>query len=102
MRVLTESEARVFLQRLVYERVLVALAGAESGKRMGRTMLFRLERVRGVRACCGDAAVVPACYGREVKGREVSLSLRFMMITKGATDHEGTGLQGRKRKAFVV
>jgi hypothetical protein len=68
MRVLTEQEARVFLQQLVYEIALVALAGAESGKRMGRMMLFRLERVRGVRVCCGDAAVVPACYGREGNG----------------------------------
>jgi len=48
----------------VYEIALVALAGAESGKRMERMMLFKLERVRGVRACCGNAAVVPACYGR--------------------------------------
>lgn len=51
-------EVKAFPQPPVCEIAPVDLAEDGSGKRMERKMRFRLERVPGARACCGDPLVL--------------------------------------------
>lgn len=52
------SEVKVFPQPPVCEIAPVDLAEDGSKKRMGKKILFRLGRVPGARACCGDLLVL--------------------------------------------